>query len=531
MPLTHILPKVSIVVPIYNSENYLEECLDSIVNQTFRDTEIILIDDGSTDHSLDIMNEFASKDKRVFILSQTNQGVSAARNTGLSMANGDYVLCVDSDDTVEPDTIEMLYSIAIETNAEIVMGNALIEYPNGGRAPFLPRSKDLRSVSCQTGEWCFAQLMKTYAPPLVYLFFIKRDFVITNHLYFREGIVHEDDIWCTKVMLLARSMSLIDFTYYHYRQREGSIMHSNNHRYRLESYAVVVKELLDFVEGNPFSAETTGYVYAKIFVIFHSMCCLLPLVKKETGNYHTYFSSLLTKVYPALTYAQQRYCLEYYCNALILYMDTLKNTGSKEDIEKMLQEVADILQTMICSGNKNVPTQGKMGIVIFLFHYARHTENTLYEDIAYSLIEELQSSLSEHFSLNYANGLTGIGVGIEYLVQHQFIDTDTDEILEDFDLILDKQLRERKLYLSLQTVMDIKRYFFVRHNNPQTKKRAFLNGVVTEATALILLHTRAYPSKHEEVMVWGMLEGFGGLGLSLLSAINEQHNSWEQLII
>jgi glycosyltransferase involved in cell wall biosynthesis len=283
------MPTVSIVVPVYNSEDYLEVCIASLLNQTFQDIEIILINDGSTDRSLDIIYAFAENDQRIRIHTQKNQGVSAARNAGLSMANGDYILCVDSDDAIELDTIETLYHHAIETDAEIVMGNALIEYANGQQYPFLPRDKALRSVFLQTGEWCFNKLMQTYAPPLVYLFFIKRDFVITNQLFFKEGIVHEDDIWCTKTMLLTEKMSLLDFTYYHYIQREGSIMHSNNKLYRVESYAVVVKELLDFVESNHFSTETMGSVYAKIFVIFHSLCQLLQQVKKNRKLSYLFF--------------------------------------------------------------------------------------------------------------------------------------------------------------------------------------------------------------------------------------------------
>jgi hypothetical protein len=212
-------------------------------------------------------------------------------------------------------------------------------------------------------------------------------------------------------------------------------------------------------------------------------------------------------------------------------MNILKNTDLKGDMEEMLRDIANVVQTLISTGEKQIPTQGKMGIIVFLFHYARYTENMLYEDAAYSIIEELQSSLSEFSSLSYADGLTGMGVGIEYLAQQKFIDTDTDEVLEDFDLLLSKQLQERKLYLSLQVVKDIKRYFLMRLNNLQTKKRTFLNEAVTDATVLIQLHTRTRPSANSKEIGWGLLEGFGGLGLSLLSTISEQHNSWKQLLI
>jgi hypothetical protein len=212
-------------------------------------------------------------------------------------------------------------------------------------------------------------------------------------------------------------------------------------------------------------------------------------------------------------------------------MNIRNNTDPKDAIEKRLQEIADTLQTLIRQGNKNGLSQGKMGIVIFLFHYARYTDNISYEDTAYTLIEDLQASLSNLSSLNYADGLTGMGVGIEYLVQQQFLDADTDEVLEDLDVILNRQLRERKLYLSLQMVIDIRKYFYMRLENPKTKKRAFLNDAIMEATALIQLHTNAFPFDCGEVVGWGMFEGYAGLGLTLLSTINEDHNTWKQLLL
>lgn len=98
--------KVSVIIPVYNVEKYLESCLESIKSQTFTDYELILINDGSTDESFAIMRRYAERDARIRIISQSNRGVSAARNLGLSVAEGDYVLFVDSDDTILPDALE-----------------------------------------------------------------------------------------------------------------------------------------------------------------------------------------------------------------------------------------------------------------------------------------------------------------------------------------------------------------------------------------------------------------------------------------
>ena len=104
------MEKISVLVPIYNAEKYIEKCLDSIVNQTYENIEIVLIEDGSTDNSLEIIKEYSKQDKRIKIISIKNNGVADARNKALENATGDYVTFVDSDDYVEKDYVETLYT-------------------------------------------------------------------------------------------------------------------------------------------------------------------------------------------------------------------------------------------------------------------------------------------------------------------------------------------------------------------------------------------------------------------------------------
>lgn len=111
---------ISVVVPVYNVEKCLEDCLDSIINQSYKNTEIILIDDGSTDKSGNICDEYANKDNRIKVLHKENNGVSSARNDGMAMANGEYLTFVDSDDIIHPDYLAILYQDAIDYDADIV---------------------------------------------------------------------------------------------------------------------------------------------------------------------------------------------------------------------------------------------------------------------------------------------------------------------------------------------------------------------------------------------------------------------------
>ena len=112
--------KVSILVPVSNLEKYFRKCLDSLVNQTLRDIEIICINDGSTDDSLNVLQEYASEHLNVIVIDQENQGVSIARNNGINKAQGDYIGFVDPDDWVEPDMFKILYEKAVKTGVDIV---------------------------------------------------------------------------------------------------------------------------------------------------------------------------------------------------------------------------------------------------------------------------------------------------------------------------------------------------------------------------------------------------------------------------
>lgn len=122
--------KISIVIPVYNVEQYLKQCLDTIINQTYKNLEIILVDDGSTDNSGKICDEYALKDNRIKVIHKENGDLSSARNAGLDIATGDYIGFVDSDDYVKLDMFEKLYNVAVKTSADLVVCNWLRGYEN-----------------------------------------------------------------------------------------------------------------------------------------------------------------------------------------------------------------------------------------------------------------------------------------------------------------------------------------------------------------------------------------------------------------
>ena len=127
------MPKVSVIIPVYNVEKYLHECLDSLLNQTLKDIEIIAVDDGSTDSSLKILKDYAKKDKRLKVLTQENKGAGAARNLGMKHATGSYLSILDSDDYFDHSMLELLYKKAEKTKAKDVVlqaiRNAMVNMP------------------------------------------------------------------------------------------------------------------------------------------------------------------------------------------------------------------------------------------------------------------------------------------------------------------------------------------------------------------------------------------------------------------
>ena len=138
-------PKISIIIPVYNTEEYLEKCLDSVLNQTFKDIEIICINDGSPDNSGQLLKRYSEKDERIIILNQQNTGLSDARNNALNLVNSDYLMYVDSDDWIELDTCEIAYQAVIEEQADIILWSYVREFSNNS----LPKkylSKEQRSI-------------------------------------------------------------------------------------------------------------------------------------------------------------------------------------------------------------------------------------------------------------------------------------------------------------------------------------------------------------------------------------------------
>jgi len=217
---------VSIVIPVYNVEEYIHECVVSVINQTYKNLEIILVDDGSPDNCPQICDEYAMKDNRVIVVHQKNGGLSAARNSGISKASGKYICFLDSDDYIKNTAIEKLLNTAKNNNSDLVFFDANILFDEKKKKhkkihQYFIREKKYKP---DAGYKLLLKLYKenVYFPPVQFNF-IKKDLIDNNKLKFLENILHEDELFTIELFINSKRAAHCHETLYTYRKREGSI--------------------------------------------------------------------------------------------------------------------------------------------------------------------------------------------------------------------------------------------------------------------------------------------------------------------
>lgn len=215
--------KVSVVIPVYNVEDYLNECLDSIINQTLKDIEIICINDGSTDGSLKILEEYAKADDRIMIHSQQNGGLSASRNQGIHLAQGEYVYFIDSDDYLDLTAMDSLYTFSNDNDLDILIFK-MINFNDGTSETYTSNYYEMSFLNDFEGKiFDFNEIGKDALRIAVSIpgKFFKRELI--ENMRFLEGLIFEDNLFFTEAMLKAKRISLMNKHFYYRRIRENSI--------------------------------------------------------------------------------------------------------------------------------------------------------------------------------------------------------------------------------------------------------------------------------------------------------------------
>lgn len=257
--------RLSIIVPVYNVEKWLVRCLDSLYNQGLSENEfeVIIVNDGSPDRSPHIAQYYATHHKNMVVITRENGGLSAARNTGLDHANGKYVWFVDSDDFIEPNSINLLLEYAEKHCLDVMCFNLQRFFEDGRKwiytnPPSAPETiMDGKTFVCTQ-----------HMPPAAWLALYKRDFLYQNNLKFKENILHEDMEFTPRAYYLARTIAYRDIVIVNYFQREGSIMKSAQNQRRVYSLLQVCDSLHEFMMAKvtPDSREYNYFLRQIAFV-------------------------------------------------------------------------------------------------------------------------------------------------------------------------------------------------------------------------------------------------------------------------
>ena len=247
---------ISVIIPVFNVEKYLPKCLDSVINQTYKNIEIILVDDGSKDSSGRICDEYAQQDSRIIVVHKENGGLSSARNAGLDIATGDYVMFVDSDDYVEPYFCEIPLKLAKENNVEIVSFGYYRVYEDGRKIEF--KTSNPRIIS--TNEGIFQLIKKT---DVIYNLpcnkFFKR--TLFREIRFPLGKEYEDQATTYLLFHKASGIYVSDCILYNYLYRETSISAVWNKPKSIIARFAIWLDRLTFIEKNYYFIYEKSYIY------------------------------------------------------------------------------------------------------------------------------------------------------------------------------------------------------------------------------------------------------------------------------
>lgn len=263
--------KVTVIIPIYNTEPYLKDCMDSILGQTLKDLEIICIDDGSDDQSLQILCEYAGKDDRITVYHQENCGQAVARNKGVKKASGEYVYFMDSDDVLQVDALENLYQRCREEQLDALYFDASVFYENEeikkqhsqfegsySRKGSYPRQ-------CAGLEMFMKMVMLKEYRVIPGIQFFRRDFLEREEILFQSGVVHEDNDFTFRAMLLAKRAGYMKEAYFKRRIRSESTVTEEVNFAHVYGYFKGFLNMLNFVKEKDYPEDVLNVLNITIY--------------------------------------------------------------------------------------------------------------------------------------------------------------------------------------------------------------------------------------------------------------------------
>lgn len=267
-------PRVSVIIPVYNVEMFLERCVSSVCNQSFTDMEVILVDDGSTDHSGKLCDVLAEKDSRIKVIHQKNGGLSDARNTGIAYARGQWVSFVDSDDWVEECFVDNLLKEA-EKNQCAIVGCSYRKVFENQQYDFSDKKYNLQIYEKKE---IMSNLIDNKIQQVVWNKLYKKELI--DRILFEKGKYHEDEFWSYQVFAKVNRYVEIDYVGYNYFQRADSIMGEQYSFKRLHAVEAKVQRQ-EFLEKNMPELASKGKINLVFTCFYHGQLALQQLEKSE----------------------------------------------------------------------------------------------------------------------------------------------------------------------------------------------------------------------------------------------------------
>lgn len=255
------MPAVTVIVPAFNTENYIDECLDSILSQPLDDIEVICIDDGSSDRTYDVLAAWAERDARVHVCRQGNSGPGAARNAGIERATGEYLCFVDSDDLVAPSALQEMHQRAIDGSLDVLYFDAVPFFDDEELEPeyrrfevYYRRSREYPGI--MRGTQLMVQMARNAdLRPAVWSTLVRTEYAASVGLRFPEGILHEDNLFSFLCGVQAQRVEYVPRTYYRRRVRKNSIMTMAKSEAHFAGFFVTSAEMLRYMTHNDLDRE------------------------------------------------------------------------------------------------------------------------------------------------------------------------------------------------------------------------------------------------------------------------------------
>ena len=400
--------KISVIVPVYNVEKYLRQCLDSVINQTFSDIEIICINDGSTDNSLRILEEYSKKDNRIVLLNQKNSGAGVARNKGVELAKGEYIQFLDSDDYFEPDLLEKMLNKAISFNSDIVvcsykkvddLGN-ITESKN----PNSPINLDKTPLGKPFNSDDFKEDIFSLLTPIPWNKLYRRELITKNNIKFPDINICEDIAFVHSCIAIAENILVFDEELVNYRFNRPGSMATYRTKYTID-VVHSCNALKTFLEKNN--------LYKKLEIAFmkaftnHIRWDLVLCNEEERQNFFLEFQKIMPNDWQKFEAAIKKDYIDFeYIKNLIKDKDVLL-WGASNFLRKILEKESMTISNIVGIIDKNEAAWGKdfYGYKIFSPNKIEQFEKIYILSMIYNNNEDIYPIIKNEIERFYPNAI------------------------------------------------------------------------------------------------------------------------------